>query len=138
MLKSARLCLLAACTTAAATVLVGCGSGGEPVSDICKVSDALSSAVTQINQTPLSKSSTAAVEASLATVNAALTDLDKVEDSEFQKEMDAVKTSGAELNKTVGAAIDAPTPANNAAGRDSMADFTTQVNALASSTNDSC
>jgi hypothetical protein len=135
-----RASLLTACATGAAFVLVSCGgsSGGEPVSDVCKVSAALSSAVQQINQTPLSKDSTAAIEASLHTVDTALANLDKVDSTEFQKEMDAVATSGDELDKTVGAALDSPTPANTAAGRDSMAHFTTQVNNFAAATNDSC
>src|SRR3954451_21861924 len=138
MWKSTRLCLLTSLATGAAALLVGCGSsGGEEVSDLCKVYASLTSAVTQINETPLSKSSTAAVQASLATVNTALTNLGKVEGTDFQKEKDAVTTSGEDLNKTVGAAIDAPTPANTAAGRASMADFTTQVNNLSSSTNSS-
>jgi hypothetical protein len=140
MWKTGRLCLLTTCTTGAAFVLVSCGGGssGEPVSDVCKVSAALSSAVQQINQTPLSKGSTAAIEASLHTVDTALTNLDKVDSTEFQKEIDAVKTSGDTLDKTVNAALDSPTQVNNAAGRASMASFTTQVDNFATATNDSC
>ena len=134
-----RVCSLALAMTGAAAVLVGCSAqGSDPPSDLCKVVDALDSAVTQINQSPLTKSTTAAVEASMDSVNTAVNNSKKLDAPEFQDELNAVETAATELNTTVSAAVAAPTGPNTAAARDSMSNFTTEVNNLSKSTADTC
>jgi hypothetical protein len=132
-----RLCSLVISTTGAAAILVSCNSGGTP-SNLCKAVDSLSAAVTQINQTPLSKSTISAVETSLASVDTAVENLSDVGESDFTKEISAVEAAGTELDKTVSTAVDRPTPANTAAARESMSELTTEVNNLSESTSDDC
>lgn len=127
------------CTTAAGAVLVGCGSGSDqPPSDFCKSVDALSATVTQINQSSLSKSTIAAVEASLAAAGTAVKNLSETVESEFAEEADAVEAAMTELDQTVPAAVDQPTPGNLDAARQSMSELTTAVDDLSKSTSDSC
>ena len=133
-----RLCSLAIGATGAAAVLVGCGSGGAQPSDFCKSVDSLAAAVSQINQSYLSKATISAVETSLATVSAAVKNVSKTAESEFTDEVDAVKAAATDLDKTVAAAVDQPVPANMAAARTSMSELTTAVNDLSKSTSETC
>ena len=133
-----RLCSLVIGATGAAAVLVGCSSGGTQPSDFCKSVDSLTAAVSQINQSYLSKATISAVETSLATVSAAVKNVSKTAESEFTDEVDAVKAAATDLDKTVAAAVDQPVPANMAAARTSMSDLTTAVNDLSKSTSESC
>lgn len=128
----------ALCTVGVAALLVGCGSGGEAPSDFCKSVDALDAAVTQINQTSLSKSSIEAVETSLATVDVAVANLSSTMESEFAAEVDAVEAATASLDKTVAAAVDQPVPANLTAARASMSELTTAVDDLDQAANSGC
>ena len=134
-----RVGYLVLATTGAAAVLVGCSAeGSDPPSDLCKVVDALDSAVTQINQSPLTKSTTEAVEASLASVNTAVTNMNKLDEPQFEDELNAVDSAATQLDKTASAAVDAPTGPNTAAARASMSNFTTEVKNLSKSTADTC
>jgi len=117
--------------------LVSCNSGNTP-SNLCKAVDSLGAAVTQINQTPLSKSTISAVESSLASVDTAVENLSDVGESDFTEEISAVEAAATELDKTVSTAVDRPVPANTAAARESMAELTTEVNNLSESTSDDC
>jgi hypothetical protein len=122
----------------AASVLVGCGSGGEAPSSFCKSVDALDATVTQINQSSLTKSTIEAVEASLAAAGTAVTNLSDTVESEFADEADAVEAAMTDLDQTVTAAVDQPSPGNLDAARESMSELTTAVDDLSSSTSDSC
>lgn len=133
-----RLCSLVIGATGAAAVLVGCTSGGAQPSDFCKSVDSLAAAVSQINQSYLSKATISAVETSLATVSAAVKNVSMTAESEFTDEVDAVKAAATGLDKTVAAAVDQPVPANMAAARTSMSELTTAVNDLSKSTSESC
>jgi|SRR5689334_18193941 hypothetical protein len=133
-----RLCSLVIGATGAAAVLVGCSSGGTQPSDFCKSVDSLAAAVSQINQSYLSKATISAVETSLATVSAAVKNVSMTAESEFTDEVDAVKAAAKGLDKTVAAAVDQPVPANMAAARTSMSELTTAVNDLSKSTSESC
>lgn len=137
-----RLVSRALCSAGAAVVLVGCSSGGgsgeNQPSDFCKSVDALDAAVTQINQTSLSKSTISAVETSLATVDTAVKNLSSTVEPEFAEEVTAVETATRELDKTVAAAVDQPVPANMDAARTSMSELTTAVDDLAQGTSESC
>lgn len=121
----------------AAAFVAGCSSGSQP-SDFCKSVDALDSAVTQINQTSLSKSTIAAVETSLATVDKAVANLSSTTESEFANEAKAVEAAAKDLDQTVAAAVDKPDPANLDAARTSMSELTTAVDELDQSTSTSC
>src|SRR5215213_758862 len=132
-----RLCSLVISTTGTAAILVSCNSGNTP-SNLCKAVDSLGAAVTQINQTPLSKSTISAVESSLASVDTAVENLSDVGESDFTEEISAVEAAATELDKTVSTAVDRPVPANTAAARDSMSELTTEVNNLSESTSDDC
>lgn len=127
-----------ACVVGAATVLAGCSSGGGQPSDFCKSVDSLDAAVTQINQSSLSKSTISAVEASLATLDKAVANVSDTVESQFASEVDAVKSAAAGLDKTVSAAVDQPSPTNLAAARDSMGRLTTAVDDLDQAASDSC
>ena len=133
-----RLCSLAVSATGAAVILVGCQAGGAQPSDFCKSVDSLAAAVSQINQSYLSKATISAVETSLATVSAAVKNVSMTAESEFTDEVDAVKAAATGLDKTVAAAVDQPVPANMAAARTSMSELTTAVNDLSKSTSESC
>jgi hypothetical protein len=133
-----RLCSLALCTTGAAALLVGCSSGGSQPSDFCKSVDALDAAVTQINQTSLSKSTISAVQTSLATVDKAVKNVSQTVESEFADEVNAVEAATARLDTSVAAAVDQPGPANLDTARTSMSDLTAAVDDLDQSTSDSC
>ena len=133
-----RLGALAASVSAVASVLVGCGAGGEAPSDFCKSVDALAAAVKQINQTSLSKNSIEAVETSMATLDTAVTNLSNSVESEFSTEVDAVETAATQLGDDVSAAVDSPDPANMTAARTSMSDLTAAVNDLDKAASDSC
>ncbi len=132
-----RLGALAACVSAVASVLVGCGASEAP-SDFCKSVDALASAVKQINQTSLTKNSIEAVEASMATIDKAVTNLSNSVEAEFSDEVSAVESAATELEDRVGAAVDSPDAANMAAARTSMSDLTAAVNDLDKASSDSC
>jgi hypothetical protein len=121
-----------------ATVLVGCGSGGDAPSAFCKSVDALDATVAQINESSLTKSTIAAVEASLAAADAAVQNLTETVESEFSAEADAVEAAMTELDQTVSAAADRSTPANMDAARQSMSELTVAVDDLTDSTSDSC
>jgi len=129
---------LAAGAVVAAAVLVGCGSGGSQPTDFCKSVASLDAAVSQINQSYLSKSTVPAVETSMATVSAAVKNLSSTAGSEFADEVHAVETAATALDKTVAAAVDKPVPDNMAAARSSMRDLTTAVDNLSKSTSQSC
>ena len=133
-----RLGALAASVTAVASVLVGCGAGGDAPSDFCKSVDSLDSAVTQINQTSLSKSTISAVETSLAAVDKAVANLSSTVESEFADEAKAVEAATTDLDETVAAAVDNPVPANLDAARTSMSDLTAAVDDLDQATSSSC
>jgi hypothetical protein len=133
-----RLGALAASVSTVASLLVGCGGGGEAPSDFCKSVDALAAAVKQINQTSLSKNSIEAVETSMATLDKAVTNLSNTVESEFSTEVNAVESAATELGDTVSTAVDNPDPANISAARTSMSDLTTAVNELDKATSDSC
>jgi hypothetical protein len=122
----------------AAAVLVGCSSGGEAPSDFCKSVDALDATVTQINQSSLTKATIEAVEASLAAADTAVKNLSDTVESEFAQVADAVEAAMTELDQTVTAAVDQPTPGNLDAARQSMSELTTAVDDLSDSTSDGC
>jgi hypothetical protein len=126
------------CISAVAAVLAGCSSSGSQPSDFCKSVDALDSAVTQINQTSLSKSTVDAVETSLATLDKAVANLSDTVESEFTDEVAAVEAASGKLDKTVAAAVDQPSPANMTAARTSMSDLTAAVDDLDQATSSSC
>jgi hypothetical protein len=128
----------ALCIAAVATFVAGCGSGGGQPSDFCKSVDSLDSAVTQINQSSLSKSTISAVETSLATVDKAVANLSSTVESEFADEAKAVEAATTDLDETVAAAVDNPVPANMDAARTSMSDLTAAVDDLDQATSSSC
>ena len=133
-----RLGALTLSTVGAATVLVGCGSGGDPPTAFCKAVDALSATVAQINSSSLTKATIEAVEASLAAADTAVQNLTETVESEFAEEADAVEAAMTELDQTVSSAVDQPSPANMDAARQSMSELTTAVDDLADSTSDGC
>ncbi len=122
----------------AAPLLVACGSGGDPPSAFCKSVDSLNSAVTQINQDPLAKSTLPAVEASLSQIDSAVKNLSENADSNFATEVDAVEAGAEELDKSVATATENPSPDTVNAVRVSMRSFTTSVDDLSQSSSSSC
>ena len=133
-----RVTSLAICAVGAATLVVGCGSGGSQPSDFCKSVAALDSAVAQINQTYLSKSTVPAVETSMSTLGTTVKNLSETAESEFADEVKAVEAAATSLDKTVAAAVDRPVPANMEAARTSMRDLTNAVKDLSKSTSETC
>ena len=133
-----RLGALALSTVATSAVLVGCGSGGDSPTAFCKAVDALSATVTQINESSLTKSTISAVEASLAAADTAVQNLSDTVESEFADEAAAVESAMAELDQTVTAAVDQPSPGNMDAARESMSELTTAVDDLSDNTSESC
>lgn len=129
---------LAVCAVGAAALVVGCSSGGSQPSDFCKSVASLDSAVAQINQNYLSKSTVPAVETSMATLATTVKNLSETAESEFADEVKAVETAATSLDKTVTAAVDRPVPANMEAARSSMRELTSAVKALSESTSESC
>lgn len=121
----------------AAAVLVGCGSSGQP-SDFCKAVDSLDAAVTQINQTSLTKSTVSAVQASVSTIDKAVTNVSTTVEAEFANEVDSVKAATARLDTSVATAVDSPTPDHLATARAAMKELTGAVDDLAQSTSSSC
>jgi hypothetical protein len=134
----ARVTSLAICAVAAATLVVGCSSGGSQPSDFCKSVASLDSAVAQINQNYLSKSTVPAVETSMATLATTVKNLSETAKSEFADEVKAVEAAATSLEKTVTAAVDRPVPANMEAARTSMRDLTSAVKELSTSTSETC
>ena len=132
-----RLCSLAVCTIGVAALVAGCGSGGAP-SDFCKSVDGMAAAVQQINQTSLTKSSVSAVETSLSVLDGAEKNLSDTVEAEFADETAAVTAALKQLNTTVDAAVDKPTPGNMDAARTSMSTLTTAVNDLDEASSSSC
>ena len=118
--------------------LVSCGSGDKAPSDFCKSVATLSSAVTQINQSALSKSTLAAVGDSLHQIEAAAKNLTATAKSQFPSEVAAVESGATALKSSVTAAVHQPTPSNVNAARTSMRSFTSSVNSLSSATSSSC
>ena len=121
-----------------APVLVSCGSGDKAPSDFCKSVADLDSAVTQINQSPLTKSTVAAVQDSVDQIDAAAKNLKDTAGSQSPSEVAAVETDVAALDASVAAAVDKPTPHNVNAARTSMRALTTSVDDLATATSSSC
>jgi hypothetical protein len=134
----ARVTSLAICAVGAATLVVGCSSGGSQPSDFCKSVASLDSAVAQINQNYLSKSTVPAVETSMATLATTVKNLSETTESEFADEVKAVEAAATSLEKTVTAAVDRPVPANMEAARTSMRDLTSAVKDLSTSTSETC
>lgn len=132
------MCRLALWVAGATALVTGCSAGGSPPSDFCKSVDALASAVTQINQSSLNKSTVSAVESSLATLGAAVDNLVQTAEPEFADEVEAVEAAAIQVDQTVGAAVDRPTASSLDAARTSMRDFTTVVKDLDQSTSESC
>jgi hypothetical protein len=99
---------------------------------------ALDSAVAQINQNYLSKSTVPAVETSMATLGTTVKNLSETAKSEFTDEVKAVEAAATSLDKTVAAAVDRPVPANMDAARTSMRELTDAVKNLSNSTSETC
>ena len=129
---------LTLCAALAAPGLVSCSSGGAQPSDFCKSVAALDSAVSTINETPITRSTVSAVQASVDQIDVAVRNLSATAESEFASEVDAVKAGAAELDASVATAVERPAPQTFDAARDSMRAFTTSVNDLAKSTSSSC
>lgn len=131
---------LGACTLAVAGLLMGCDAdaGTKPPSDFCKAVDSLTASVSQINQTSLSKNSLSAVESSMATITKGVQNLEAVALPEFSDEVDAASAAASDLDKTVSAAVDQPTPATIDDARSAMGELTTAVQDLSKSTSQSC
>ena len=121
-----------------APVLVSCGSGEKAPSDFCKSVADLDSAVTQINQSPLTKSTVAAVQDSLDQIDAAAKNLADTSGSQAESEVKAVEADVTALDASVSAAVKKPTPHNVNAARTSMRSLTTSVNDLSNATSSSC
>jgi hypothetical protein len=133
-----RVSSLAVCAGGVAALLVGCSSGGSQPSDFCKSVASLDAAVTQINQSYLTKSTVSAVETSMDTLGTTVKNLSETAESEFADEVKAVEAAATSLDKTVAAAVDRPVPANMNAARTSMSDLTSAVKNLSESTSQSC
>jgi len=134
----AKVGVVAPCVVIAATGLVACGSGGDTPSDFCKSVASLDSAVTQINQDPLAKSTLPAVNESLKEIDSAVKNLSESADPDFSTEVDAVEAGAEELDKSVTAATENPTPDTVNAVRVSMRALTASVGDLSKSASDSC
>jgi methyl-accepting chemotaxis protein len=126
------------CVVIAATGPAACSSGGAQPSDFCKSVAALDSAVSTINENPVTRSTVPAVKTSLNQIDAATKNLSETAESQFASEVDAVKAGAADLDKTVAAAIERQSPANVNAVRVSMRAFTTSVDDLSKSTSSTC
>jgi len=136
---SLRVSALALCAIGVAALLPGCSSKDNQLSaDFCKSVASLSSAVTQINQTYLTKQTVSAVEKSMAALNSRMTNLSETAGTEFPDQVKAVESAAKELDTTVATAVDKPVPANVGAARTSMRDFSTAVNDLSKSTSSGC
>ena len=135
---SLQVASLVACAVGAAALLVGCSSAGSQPSDFCKSVATLDSAVSQINQSYLTKSTVAAVQSSMATLGAAVKNLSQTAETEFSDEVKAVEDAATSLDDNVSTAADQPTPANVDAARTSMRDLTSAVKDLAKSTSETC
>ena len=118
--------------------LVSCSSGGAQPSDFCKSVAALDSVVSTVNESPVTRSTVSAVQASVDQINAAVRNLSATAESQFASEVDAVKAGAAELDKNVTGAVARPTPETVNAVRVSMRAFTTSVSDLSKSTSSSC
>jgi hypothetical protein len=129
---------LVLCAVALAPVLASCSAGDAAPSDFCKSVASLDSAVSQINQSSLSKSSMGAVQDSLRRIDAAAKNLTDTAGSQFSSEVAAVEAGVTALDATVTAAVDQPTPSNVNAARTSMRTFTTSVDSLSNATSSSC
>jgi hypothetical protein len=137
-MRKAALFSLGLGAAGAAILVVGCGSGGSQPSDFCKSVAALDSAVAQINQTYLTKSTVPAVETSMATLGTTVQNLSKTAEPEFADEVKPVEAAATSLDKTVTAAVGQPVPANVDAARASMRDLTSAVKDLSKSTSETC
>jgi len=135
---SLRVTALATCAISAAALLVGCSSAGSQPSDFCKSVASLDSAVSQINQSSLTKSTVAAVQSSMASLGAAVKNVSTTAETEFADEVKAVEAAATTLDDDVSAAADQPTPANVDAARTSMRDLTSAVKDLSKSTSETC
>jgi hypothetical protein len=133
-----RVSSLALCAAGATVLVVGCSSGGSQPSDFCKSVAALDSAVAQINQSYLTKSTVPAVETSMATLGTTVQNLSKTAEPEFADEVKPVEAAATSLDKTVSTAADQPDPANIEAARASMRDLTSAVENLSKSTSETC
>ena len=130
--------VISLCVVFAGTGLAACGSGGDQPSDFCKSVAALDSVVNTINESPVTRSTVPAVQASMNQIDSAAKNLSQTAQSQFASEVNAVKAGAAELDKTVAAAIEHQSPATVNAVRVSMKTFTTSVSDLAKSTSSSC
>ena len=133
-----RVSSLALGAAGAAVLVLGCSSGGSQPSDFCKSVAALDSAVAQINQTYLTKSTVPAVETSMAALGTTVQNLSKTAEPEFADEVKPVEAAATSLDKTVTAAVGQPVPANVDAARASMRDLTSAVKDLSKSTSETC
>ncbi len=98
----------------------------------------MDSAVTEINQNPLTKSSIPAARTSMKAINAAVANVVDTAEAEFDDQVTAVKDATAELDRAVDASVERATPSNIEQSRTALADVTTAVNDLAESTSSSC
>lgn len=139
-MTSSRLRLGAWVTSGAAvaSLLVGCGASDQAPSDFCKSVDALSSAVKQITQTSLSKSSLEALQTSVSTLKTSVTNLADSAEPEFSDEVDAVTTAAKQLGDDIGTAVKSPSSDNLYAARTSMSALKTAVKDLDDATSSSC
>ena len=118
--------------------LVSCGSKEKAPSDFCKSVATLGSAVSTVNQSPLTKSTVAAVQDSLDQIDAAAKNLTDTAGSQFPSEVAAVEADVTALNASVKAAVDHPTPPHVQDARTAMQSVTSSVNALSTATSSSC
>jgi hypothetical protein len=124
--------------TLAATVLVGCGADSSAPSGFCKSVGTLTATVEQINADYLSKSTIPAAQESLATIDAAVTNLSDTAEAEFADEVAAVEEATATLDETVATAVDDPRPATLDPARAALADLTSAVETLSEDTSEAC
>ena len=117
--------------------LAACGSSGQP-SSFCKAVDSLDAAVTQIDQTSLSKSTIAAVQASVSTIDKAVAKVSSTVLPEFASDVDAVKAAAVSLDTAVSIAVGSPTAGHLASTRAAMQELSGAVHDLAQGTSFGC
>jgi hypothetical protein len=118
--------------------LTACRAGDNPPSDFCKNVASLTSGLSTIDETPVSKATLPTLQSALKQVDAAVTALGDEANSEFATQIDAVEATGEKLKTSLQKTVAAPSIPGYRTVQADRAAFSASVDDLSKSSTSSC
>jgi predicted negative regulator of RcsB-dependent stress response len=118
--------------------LSACREGADPPSEFCKSLASLNSALSTIDETPVTKATLPTVQAALTQLDAAVNSLGDAANKEFATQIDAVEATGDKLKTTLKETVAAPSASGYRAVQADRTAFSDSVDDLSKSATSSC